>query len=114
LLCIENKEEVVVEEEVAPQAEIPPVENNFYFDICGTDPKPRATQGKPRCIYPFPCCFKFFITGDDALGNRSWVLNNCCIPFLGTDYHSLIPVLLKSFLMVSVALENKMFCFKQR
>jgi hypothetical protein len=28
LLCIENEEEVVVEEEVAPQAEIPPVENN--------------------------------------------------------------------------------------
>jgi hypothetical protein len=38
LLCIENKEEVVVKEEVAPQAEIPLVENNFYFDICGTDP----------------------------------------------------------------------------
>jgi hypothetical protein len=37
------------------------------------------------------------------------VLNNCCIPFFGTDYHSLIPVLLKSFLMLSLALENKMF-----
>jgi hypothetical protein len=32
LLCIENKE-VIVEEETAPQAEIPPVENSFYFDI---------------------------------------------------------------------------------
>jgi hypothetical protein len=53
LLCIESKEEVVVEEEVAPQAEIPTVENNFYFDICGTDPEPSTTQGKPRCIYPF-------------------------------------------------------------
>jgi hypothetical protein len=52
LLCIEN-EEVVVKEEVAPQAEIPPVENNFYFDICGTDPKPPTIQAKPRCIYPF-------------------------------------------------------------
>ena len=62
LLCIENKEEAVVEEETAPQAEIPPIENNFYFDICGTDPEPPATQGKPRCIYPFPCCFKLFIT----------------------------------------------------
>jgi hypothetical protein len=41
------------------------------------------------------------------------VLNNCCIPFLGTDYHSLILVLLKSFLMLIFALENKMFCFKQ-
>jgi hypothetical protein len=52
LLCIEN-EEVVVEEEVAPQAKIPPVENNFYFDICGTDPEPPTTQGKPWCIYHF-------------------------------------------------------------
>jgi hypothetical protein len=47
LLCVENEEEVVVEE-VAPQAEIPPVENNFYFDICGTDPEPPTTQGMPR------------------------------------------------------------------
>jgi hypothetical protein len=47
LLCIEN------EEEVAPQAEIPLVKNNFNFDICGTDPEPPTTQGKPRCIYPF-------------------------------------------------------------
>jgi hypothetical protein len=49
LLCIENKE-VVVEEETAPQAEIPPVKNNFYFDICGTDPEPPTRQGKPQCI----------------------------------------------------------------
>jgi hypothetical protein len=34
LLCIENKEEVIVEEETASQAEIPPVENSFYFGIC--------------------------------------------------------------------------------
>jgi hypothetical protein len=53
LLCIENEEEVVVEEEVASQAEIPPIENNFYLDICGTDPGPPTTQGKPRCIIPF-------------------------------------------------------------
>jgi hypothetical protein len=38
LLCIENEEEVIVEEETTTQAEIPPVENSFYFDICGTDP----------------------------------------------------------------------------
>jgi hypothetical protein len=49
LLCIEN-EEVVVEEQVASQAEISPVENNFYFGICGTDPEPPTTQGKPWCI----------------------------------------------------------------
>jgi hypothetical protein len=42
------------------------------------------------------------------------VLNNCRISFLGTDYHSLIPVLLNGFLMLSLALENKMFCFKQK
>jgi hypothetical protein len=36
-----------------PQAEIPPVENNFYFEICGTDREPPTTQGKPQCIYPF-------------------------------------------------------------
>jgi hypothetical protein len=53
LLCIENEEEVIVEKETAPLAEIPPAENSFYFDICGTDPESPTTQGKPRCIYPF-------------------------------------------------------------
>jgi hypothetical protein len=46
LLCIENEEEALVEEEVVPQAKNPPVENNFYFDICATEPEPPATQGK--------------------------------------------------------------------
>jgi hypothetical protein len=50
LLYIENEEEVIVEEETAPQPEIPPVENNFYFDICGTYPESPTTQGKARCI----------------------------------------------------------------
>jgi hypothetical protein len=52
LSCIEN-EEVIVEEETAPPDEISPVENSFYFDICGTDPESHTTQGKPGCIYPF-------------------------------------------------------------
>jgi hypothetical protein len=52
IVCLEN-EEVVVEEEVAPPTEIPPVRDNFYFDICGTDPESPMTQSKPRCIYPF-------------------------------------------------------------
>jgi hypothetical protein len=52
LLFIQNEEEVIVEEETAPQAEIPPIENSFYFDICGTDPESPTTQGKPQCIYP--------------------------------------------------------------
>jgi hypothetical protein len=43
----------VVEEEVVTLAENPPSENNFYFDICGVDLEPPATQGKPRCIIPF-------------------------------------------------------------
>jgi hypothetical protein len=38
---------VIVEEETAPPAKIPPVENSFYFDICGTDPESPTTQGKP-------------------------------------------------------------------
>jgi hypothetical protein len=53
LLCLENEEEVVVEEEVAPPTENPPVGDRFYFDICGTDLESPTTQGKPRCIYPF-------------------------------------------------------------
>jgi hypothetical protein len=43
LLYIENEEEVIVEEETAPQAEIPCVENSFYFHISGTDLGPPTT-----------------------------------------------------------------------
>jgi hypothetical protein len=50
-LCIENKEEVTVEEEeTTPSTENPPAGNCFYFDICGTEPDSPSTQGKPRCI----------------------------------------------------------------
>jgi hypothetical protein len=69
---IEHEEESVVEEEVVLQTENPPVENNFYFDICGVETETPATQGKPRRIIAFPCCFKIFITLYDALGDRSW------------------------------------------
>jgi hypothetical protein len=38
-LCIENEEEVTVEEEEpTPSAENPPAGNCFYFDICGIEP----------------------------------------------------------------------------
>jgi hypothetical protein len=74
--CIEHEEETKVEGEVVTQAKNPPAENNFYFDIYGVDPEPPATQGKPRCMTPFPYCFKNFITLFDALGDRSCVLNN--------------------------------------
>jgi hypothetical protein len=42
-----------VVEEVVSETENIPAENNFYFDICGLDPEPPATQVKPRCIIPF-------------------------------------------------------------
>jgi hypothetical protein len=51
-LCIENEEEVSVEEEeTAPPTETPPAGNCFYFDIWGTEPESPTIQGKPRCIY---------------------------------------------------------------
>jgi hypothetical protein len=46
VIYIESEEETVVEE-VITQAENPPAKNNFYFAICGVDPEPSATQGKP-------------------------------------------------------------------
>ena len=50
-LCIENEEEITIEEEeTTPSIENPPVGNCFYFDICGTEPDSPTTQGKPRCI----------------------------------------------------------------
>jgi hypothetical protein len=52
----------VVEEEVVSEAENPPAENNFYFDICGVDPEPPATQGKPWCITPFLVVLKSLST----------------------------------------------------
>ena len=64
MLCIESEEEVVVEEEVVPQAENPPVENNSYFDICGTDPEPPATQGKPAGDYGKGDCRRFATVHD--------------------------------------------------
>jgi hypothetical protein len=43
-LCIENEEEITVEEEeTAPLAENPPIKNCFYFDICGTEPDSPTT-----------------------------------------------------------------------
>jgi hypothetical protein len=87
LSCIEHEEESVVEEEVVSQTENPPAENNFYFDICGVETETPATQGKPRCIIPFPC-FKIFITLYDALGDRNCVINNDAFPWK-IGYHSL-------------------------
>jgi hypothetical protein len=53
-LCIENEEEVSVEEEeIASPTKNPLAGNCFYFDICGIDPDSPTTQGKPRYIYLF-------------------------------------------------------------
>jgi hypothetical protein len=59
-LCIENEEEVSVEEEeTTPLTKTPATGNSFYFDICGTDPESPTTQGKPRYIYPFLVVLNF-------------------------------------------------------
>ena len=62
LLCVEHKGDFTVEEEVAPQIEEPPAENNFYFVICGEGSVFPEKQGKPRCIYPFLVVLKAFLT----------------------------------------------------
>jgi hypothetical protein len=82
MIYIENEEVVVEEEEVAPPPEDPPAGNCFYFDICGAEPNSSITQGKPRCICHLLAILKSFSLLD-ALGDRSCVLNNCCISFLG-------------------------------
>jgi hypothetical protein len=74
LLCIEHEEESIVEEEVVPPTENPPLENNFYFDICGEEASTPTTQGKPWCIY-LSLYFKVLSTLNVALGNRNYVIN---------------------------------------
>jgi hypothetical protein len=50
-LYIENKEEVVVEEGVAPPPpEDSPTGNCLYFDICGAELDSPITQGKPSAF----------------------------------------------------------------
>jgi hypothetical protein len=75
-LCIENEEEVIVEEEkTAPPAETPPARNSFYFDICGTDPESPTHKSSPGAL-SLSLCFKIFITLFDSLGDRRCVLNS--------------------------------------
>ena len=45
---IEHEEESIVEEEVVPLAENPPMEHNVYFDICGEEAATPTTQGTSR------------------------------------------------------------------
>jgi hypothetical protein len=61
-LCLENEEEVEVEE---ARTTLPPPEelqagNYFYFDICGAEPDSPLTQGKPQCICPLLDILKSF------------------------------------------------------
>jgi hypothetical protein len=53
IVAYRTRRESIIEEEVVPLTENPPVENNFYFDICGEEAETPTTQGKPRCIYLF-------------------------------------------------------------
>jgi hypothetical protein len=73
-LRIEHEEGSLVEEEVVPPTENPPVENNFYFDIFGGEVETPTTQGKPRCIY-LSLYFKVLPTLNVALGDRNCVIN---------------------------------------
>jgi hypothetical protein len=60
-LCIENEEEITIEEEeTAPLAENPHAGNCFYFDIYGTEPDSPTTQGKPRCIFHLLVVLNFY------------------------------------------------------
>jgi hypothetical protein len=77
---------------------------------CGTRTSCNIRQAPVH--YPFSLLFKIFIALYDALGDRSCVLNNWCIPFLG----NLItipwyPFMKRSFMMLSLALEKQNILF---
>jgi hypothetical protein len=53
LLHVEHEGDSIVQEYVVPPTENPPMENIFYFDICGKEAATPTTQGKPQRIYHF-------------------------------------------------------------
>jgi hypothetical protein len=59
-------------------------------------PNPLQHKASPDA-FTFPCGFKTLYHLNDALGDRSLVLHNCCISFLEVDYHSLITCFIKRF-----------------
>jgi hypothetical protein len=60
-------------------------------------------------------CFKIFITLYDALGDRSCVINNWCISFLGKlIINPWYPFMKRIFIMLSLALEKTKCFFKQK
>jgi hypothetical protein len=72
-LHVEHEEDSIIQE-VVPPAENPPVKNNFYIDMYGEEAATPTTQDKPRCIY-LSLYFKVLSPLNDALGNRSCVIN---------------------------------------
>ena len=57
---LEREEEVEVIEERTPPPSDSQAGNCFYFDICGSEPDSPVNEGKPRCMQPLPCVFKYF------------------------------------------------------
>jgi hypothetical protein len=71
-------------------------------------------QASPSAL-SISLCFKIYITLFDALGDRSCVLNNWCISFLG----KLItlpwyPFMKRILWCLALLYKNKMFCFKTK
>jgi hypothetical protein len=61
MVMLERKEEV----EVTKEKTTPPLESQagscLYFDICGPETDSPINKGKPRCMQPLPCVFKYFL-----------------------------------------------------
>jgi hypothetical protein len=81
IIAYRTRIRVYIRRKVVPLIENPPMENNFYFDICGEEVATPTTQGKPRSIY-LSLYFKVLSTLNAALGNRNCVINYCFISFL--------------------------------
>jgi hypothetical protein len=62
LLCIESEEEVVVEEEVASQAEIHLSRTTSTLISVEQILSLLQQKASSGAFTPFPCCFKLFIT----------------------------------------------------
>jgi hypothetical protein len=60
MVMFEHEEEVEVTEEKTPPPSDSQAGNCFYLDICGSEPDSPVNEGKPRCMQPLPCVFKYF------------------------------------------------------
>ena len=60
MVMLEREEKIEVTEERTPPPSDSQAGNCFYFDICGSEPDSPVNEGKPRCMQPFPCVFKYF------------------------------------------------------